>query len=63
MMLIEGEHFNTGSNLFDHVKIPGETLVAVLSGLYEENNCKCFGDFLNYLEDESILIYIKKEGV
>ena len=56
MMLIEGEHFNTGSNLFDHVKIPGETLVAVLSGLYEENDCKCFGDFLNYLEDESILI-------
>ena len=44
MMLIEGEHFNTGSNLFDHVKIPGETLVAVLSGLYEENDCKCFGD-------------------
>ena len=25
MMLIEGEHFNTGSNLFDHIKIPGDT--------------------------------------
>lgn len=63
MMLVKGEHFNTGSNLFDHVKIPSETLVAVLSGLYEENDCKCFGDFLNYLEDESILVYIEKKGV
>lgn len=36
MMLIKGEHFNTGSNLFDHVKIPSDTLVAVLSGLYEK---------------------------
>lgn len=63
MMLIEGEHFNTGSNLFDHVKIPGETLVAVLSGLYEENDCDSVDDLFGYLEDESILIYIKKEGV
>lgn len=63
MVLIEGEHFNTGSNLFDHVKIPSETLVAVLSGLYEENDCEDFEDFLNYLEDESILVYIEKKGV
>ena len=63
MMLIEGEHFNTGSNLFDHVKIPSETLVAVLSGLYEESGCKSVADLFGYLEDESILIYIKKEGV
>lgn len=63
MMLIKGEHFNTGSNLFDHVKIPGETLVAVLSGLYEESGCKSVADLFDYLEDESILIYIKKEGV
>ena len=39
MMFIKGEYFKTGSNLFDHVKIPGETLVAVLSGLYEESDC------------------------
>ena len=39
MMLIKGEYFNTGSNLFDHVKIQSETLVAVLSGLYEESDC------------------------
>lgn len=63
MMLIEGEHFNTGSNLFDHVKIPSDTLVAVLSGLYEEIGCDSVEDLFNYLKDESILIYIKKEGV
>lgn len=61
-MIVKGEYFNTGSNLFDHVKIQGDTLAGVLSGLYEENDCKHFGDFLNYLEDESILIYIEKKG-
>ena len=63
MLLIKGEYFNTGSNLFDHVKIPGETLVALLSGLYEENDCDSVGDLFGCLEDESILIYIEKEGV
>lgn len=63
MMLIEGEHFNTGSNLFDHVKIPSDTLVAVLSGLYKEVGCDSVEDLFDYLKDESILIYIKKEGV
>ena len=63
MMLIKGEYFNTGSNLFDHVKIQSETLVAVLSGLYEESDCDFVEEFLDYLKDESILVYIEKEGV
>ena len=63
MMLIKGEYLKTGSNLFDHVKIPGENLVGVLAGLYEESDCKSVADLFDYLEDESILIYIKKEGV
>lgn len=62
MMLIEGEYFNTGLNLFDHVKIPSDTLVAVLSGLYEENGCDSVEDLFGCLEDESILVYIKKKG-
>lgn len=63
MLLIKGEYFNTGSNLFDHVKIPNDILIAVLSGVYDEGDCDNFEDFLNYLEDESILVYIEKEGV
>lgn len=63
MMLIKGEYFNPGSNLFDHVKIPGEKLVAVLSGLYEEIGCDSVADLFGYLEDENILIYIEKEGL
>ena len=62
MMLIKGEYFNTGSNLFDHVKIQSETLVAVLSGLYEESDCDFVEEFLDYIKDENILIYIEKEG-
>ena len=31
MMLIEGEHFNTGSNLFDNEKKQAETQVKVLT--------------------------------
>jgi hypothetical protein len=61
-MIVKGEYFNTGSNLFDHVKIQGDILVAVLSGLYEENDCKSVGDLFDYLEDENILIYIEKKG-
>lgn len=63
MMLIKGEYFNTGSNLFDHVKIQGDILAGVLAGLYEENDCEDFEDFLDYLGDESILVYIEKKGV
>lgn len=62
-MLIKGEYFNTGSNLFDHVKIQGDILAGVLAGLYEESDCEDFEDFLDYLKDESILVYIEKEGV
>lgn len=62
MMLIKGEYFNTGSNLFDHVKIPGDNLVGVLAGLYEESDCDSVEEFLDYLKDENILIYIEKEG-
>lgn len=62
MMLIKGEYFNTGSNLFDHVKIPGENLVGVLAGLYEESDCDFVEEFLEYIRDENILIYIEKKG-
>nr|DAS46668.1 MAG TPA: hypothetical protein [Caudoviricetes sp.] len=63
MMLIKGEYFNTGSNLFDHVKIQGDTLAGVLSRLYEESDCDFVEEFLDYIKDENILIYIEKEGV
>lgn len=63
MIVIKGEYFNTGNNLFDHVKIQSETLVAVLSGLYEESDCDFVEEFLDYIKDENILIYIEKEGV
>lgn len=63
MMLIKGEYFNTGSNLFDHVKIQGDILVGVLAGLYEESDCDFVEEFLDYIKDENILIYIEKEGV
>ena len=62
-MLIKGEYFNVGSNLFDHVKIQGDILAGRLTELYEENNCDSVEEFLDYIKDENILIYIKKEGV
>ena len=63
MMLIKGEYFNTGSNLFDHVKIQGDILAGVLAGLYEESDCDFVEEFLDYIKDENILIYIEKERV
>ena len=63
MIVVKGEHLNVGNELFDHVKITGDNLVAVLYGLYEENDCEDFEEFLNYLKDEHILVYIEKEGV
>lgn len=63
MMLIKGEYFNTGSNLFDHVKITSENLIAALSRLYSKSNCDFVEEFLDYIKDENILIYIEKEGV
>ena len=62
MMLIKGEYFNTGSNLFDHVKIQGDILAGVLAGLYEESDCDFVEEFLDYIKDENILICIEKEG-
>ena len=62
MIVIKGEYLNTRSNLFDHVKIPGDNLVGVLAGLYEESDCDFVEEFLDYLKDENILIYIEKEG-
>lgn len=62
MLLIKGEHFNTESNLFDQVKISSESLVGILYGLYEENDCDSIEEFLGYIKDESILIYITKKG-
>ena len=63
MILIEGEHLNVESKLFNHVKIQGYILAGVLAGLYEENDCEDFEEFSDCLKDENILIYIKKEGV
>lgn len=63
MMLIKGEYFNVGSNLFDHVKIQGNILAGRLAELYEENNCDSVEEFLDYIKDENILIYIEKEGI
>lgn len=62
MIVIKGEHLNDKSELFDHVKITSDNLVGVLYGLYEENDCEDFEEFLNYLKDESILVYIEKKG-
>lgn len=62
MMLIKGEYLNTGSNLFDHVKIQGDILAGVLAGLYEESDCDFVEEFLDYIKDENILIYIEKKG-
>lgn len=62
-MLIKGEYFNTGSNLFDYVKIQGDILVGRLTELYEENDCDSVEELLDYIKDENIFIYMKKEGV
>lgn len=61
-MIVKGEYFNTGSNLFDHVKIQGDILVGVLAGLYEESDCDFVEEFLDYIKDENILVYIEKKG-
>lgn len=63
MMLIKGEYFYIGSKLFDHVKIQGDILAGRLAELYEENDCDSVEEFLDYIKDENILIYIEKEGV
>ena len=62
MMLIKGEYFNIGTNLYDHVKIQGDILAGRLAELYEENDCDSVEEFLNCIKDENILIYIEKKG-
>lgn len=63
MLLIKGERLNAESNIYKQIKISSEALVGTLYGLYEENDCEDFEEFLNYLKDESILVYIEKKGV
>lgn len=62
MIVIKGDYLNVESELFDHVKIQGDILAGVLAGLYEESDCEDFEDFLDYLGDENILVYIEKKG-
>lgn len=62
MLIIKGELLNAESNIHEHIKISSEALVATLYGLYEENDCEDLEDFLDYLADESILVYIEKKG-
>lgn len=63
MIVIKGEHLKVESELFDHVKITSENLIAALSRLYLKSNCDFVEEFLDYLKGESILVYIDKKGV
>lgn len=63
MLIIRAERLNPESNNYKQIKISSETLTATLYGLYEENNCEDFEDFLDCLRDENILVYIEKKGV
>ena len=56
MILIKGEHLNIESELFDHVKITSDNLVAALSRIYSKSDCDFVEEFLDYIKDESILI-------
>lgn len=62
MLIIKGERLNPESNIYKQIKISSEALVATLYGLYEENDCEDFDDFLDCLGNESILVYIEKKG-
>lgn len=62
MIVIKGEHLKVESELFDHVKITSENLIAALSRLYLKSNCDFVEEFLDYLKDENILVYIEKKG-
>lgn len=62
MLLIKGERLNPESNIYKQIKISSEALAATLYGLYEENDCEDFEDFLDCLGNESILVYIEKKG-
>lgn len=62
MIVIKGEHLNIESKLFDHVKITSDNLVAALSRMYLKSDCDFVEEFLDYIKDESILVYIEKKG-
>lgn len=63
MLIIKGERLKADSNNYKQIKISSEALTATLYGLYEENDCEDFEDFLDCLRDENILVYIEKKGV
>ena len=62
MLIIKGERLNAESNIYKQIKISSEALAVTLYGLYEENDCEDFEDFLDCLGNESILVYIEKKG-
>ena len=61
MLIIRAERLNAVN--YKQIKISSEALTATLYGLYEENDCEDFEDFLDCLRDENILVYIEKKGV
>lgn len=63
MIVIKGENLNVENELFDHVKITSENLIAALSRMYLKSDCDFVEEFLDYLKGESILVYIEKKGV
>ena len=63
MLIIRAERLNPESNNYKQIKISSDALVATLYGIYEENDCEDFEDFLHCLGNESILVYIEKKGV
>lgn len=63
MLIIRAERLNPESNNYKQIKISSDALVATLYGIYEENDCEDFEDFLDCLGNESILVYIEKKGV
>ena len=62
MLIIRAERLNPESNNYKQIKISSDALVATLYGIYEENDCEDFEDFLDCLGNESILVYIEKKG-
>lgn len=52
MLIIRAERLNPESNDYKQIKISSEALTATLYGLYEENDCEDFEDFLDCLRDE-----------
>ena len=44
------------------MKITSDNLVAALSRMYLKSDCDFVEEFLDYIKDESILVYIEKTG-